>query len=418
MSPNSPSSPNAPNGSSPKRKLKILFLCPWLPWPLNTGGKIRTFNLIQSAGEWAEIHLRAVLEPDQGQVDVDALAPHVASIIAFKRERPGPLMRLTHSKMERWFHSPKLIKSVREEIAAEEYDVVHIDELLHSRILPPYVAQGANAVRQTPVIQHHHKLDTNFAKSINSNRGLQKHFDSWKIHRLERAAADRHSHHLLCSNDDAVLLGNRYPKLSCSVVPSGYDPAYFSPAEDAPAREAEHIVFVGSMDYGPNKGAVTRFTSQVLPLLLARRPNLLFTIVGRNPTEEIRSLAGPNVTVTGDVPDVRPYLSRASLMIVPLLIGGGTRLKIVEAMGMRCPVVSSTIGAEGLGLTHDRELLLADDTESFAQAVLALIDDPKRAAELADKANLYVKENLTWRHLAGNLVEIWRKVRASSLHGE
>jgi glycosyltransferase involved in cell wall biosynthesis len=172
------------------------------------------------------------------------------------------------------------------------------------------------------------------------------------------------------------------------------------------------------MDYGPNKGAVTRFTSQVLPLLLARRPNLQFTIVGRNPTEEIRALAGPNVTVTGDVPDVRPYLSRASLMIVPLLIGGGTRLKIVEAMGMRCPVVSSTIGAEGLGLTHDRELLLADDTESFAQAVLALIDDPKRAAELADKANLYVKENLTWRHLAGNLVEIWRKVRASSLHGE
>jgi glycosyltransferase involved in cell wall biosynthesis len=97
-------------------------------------------------------------------------------------------------------------------------------------------------------------------------------------------------------------------------------------------------------------------------------------------------------------------------MVVPLLIGGGTRLKIVEAMGMDCPVVSSTIGAEGLGLNHDRELLLADDSKLFAEAILDLLDDPQRAEQLAKRARKFVEANLTWKHLANNLVEVWRKV--------
>jgi glycosyltransferase involved in cell wall biosynthesis len=218
---------------------------------------------------------------------------------------------------------------------------------------------------------------------------------------------------LLCSDGDASLLGERYPKLSCSVVPSGYDPSYFAPSADVTARDEEHIVFIGSMDYGPNTGAVTRFCAHVLPLLLARRPNLHFTIVGRNPTAEILALANSNVTVTGGVQDVRPYLARATLMIVPLLIGGGTRLKIVEAMGMNCPVVSSTIGAEGLGLTHEKELLLADDSEPFTNAVFELIDNPQRAAEMAERARVFVEATLTWKILAENLVGIWRKVSKS-----
>ena len=319
-------------------------------------------------------------------------------------------MRFTRSKMERWFHSPKLAEAIREELESERYDIVHIDELLHSRILPMVNKAASQAGHRPPVVQHHHKLDTNFAKSINTNRGLQKHFDSWKLQRLERKAADQHTHHLLCSDDDAAMLGGRYPSVSTSVVPSGYDPAYFTQGESRPDRDDQHIVFVGSMDYGPNIGAVTRFVNRVMPLVLARRPDLHFSIVGRNPTPEILALASPNITVTGGVPDVRPYLAKASLMVVPLLIGGGTRLKIVEAMGMNCPVVSSTIGAEGLGLTPDRELLLADDSEPFAEAILVLLDDPKRAAKLAQRARKFVEANLTWKHLAENLVEVWRKV--------
>lgn len=402
--------PKMKGSPSPARVMEVLFLCPWLPWPLNSGGKLRTFNLIKSVAPWARVHLRAVLEPDQGQADVDALAPYCASLKAFRREAASPLMRLTHSKMERWFHSPAMIAAVRQELATEDYDVVHVDELLHARILPPASAGG----RRPPVVQHHHKLDTVFAKSNTQVSGLEKHFDAWKVHRLERESADRHRHHLLCSPDDAEILGGRYPRLSCSVVPSGYDPDYFTPTEPAPERVPGELCFVGSMDYAPNTGAVLHFVHHILPRMVRQRPDVHFKIVGRNPTHEILALKSERVEVTGGVPDVRPWLSRASAMVVPLAIGGGTRLKIVEAMAMDCPVVSTTIGAEGLGLVHEQELLLADTDADFAAATLTLLNDREGASEMALRGRSYVESNLTWARLAERLARVWRDVSASA----
>lgn len=386
--------------------MEVLFLCPWLPWPLNSGGKLRTFNLIRAVTPWARVHLRAVLEPDQGQADVDALAPYCASLKAYPREAAGPLMRLTHSKMERWFHSPALIRAVRTELHDTDFDLVHIDELLHARILPP-----PSSGRRPPVVQHHHKLDLDFAQSNPELNGLEGRFDAWKIGRLERESAERHEHHLLCSEDDAAILGARYPGLDCSVVPSGYDPDYFQPPTPPPARDPGALCFVGSMDYLPNVGAMTHFVERVLPEVRAARPDVTLAIVGRNPTASVQRLAEhPGVEVTGAVDDVRPWLSRSAAMVVPLTIGGGTRLKIVEAMAMECPVVSTTVGAEGLGMQDGRELLLADGDAAFAQAALAALEDPAAAHERATTAAAYVRRNLTWSRLAERLARVWREV--------
>lgn len=386
--------------------MEVLFLSPWLPWPLNSGGKLRTFNLIRSVAPWARVHLRAVLEPDQGQADVDAIAPYCASLKAYPREAAGPLMRLTHSKMERWFHSPALIRAVRQELEDNDFDLVHIDELLHARILPPQ-----NSGRRPPVVQHHHKLDLDFAQRNTEIGGLERRFDAWKISRLERESADRHQHHLLCSEDDASILRERYPGLDCSVVPSGYDPDYFRPPSEPPKRSDANLCFVGSMDYLPNVGAMSHFVETVLPQIHATRPDVTLTIVGRNPTAGIRALAEhPAVEVTGGVPDVRPWLSRSAAMVVPLTIGGGTRLKIVEAMAMECPVISTTIGAEGLGMEHGRELLLADGDAACVQAVLATLSDPEASAKRARVAADYVRAQLTWSRLSERLARVWREV--------
>lgn len=386
-------------------------MSPWLPWPLNSGGKLRTFNLIRAVAPWARVHLRAVLEPGQGQADVDALAPFCASLKAFPREAARPLMRLTHSKMERWFHSPALIRAVRAELATSSFDVVHVDELLHARILP---LEGLAGVQRPPVVQHHHKLDTVFAEHDTSVTGLEKHFDAWKLHRLERESAGRHQHHLLCSPDDAEILSGRYPRLSCSVVPSGYDPEYFHPPMQPIPRTSGEICFVGSMDYGPNIGAVLHFVRHVLPRISAARPGARLEIVGRNPVAEIRALASETVEITGEVEDVRPWLSRASATVVPLKIGGGTRLKIVEAMAMECPVISTTIGAEGLGLEHREQLLLADSDEAFASATLELLENTEAARAMARRARSYVEANLTWGHLAERLALVWREVSSGA----
>jgi glycosyltransferase involved in cell wall biosynthesis len=382
--------------------LKVLFVCPWVPWPLDDGGRIRTYNLLRAVAPAAEVHLLAVREPDGESAALAALAPCCASVRVFERTRPGLWTRWTWSKLERWVHSPVLAAEVRAELATGSYDVAHLDELLLTR-LP--AGQGS-----TPIVQHHHKIDSVLYARLGGRR-VVTHFDLWKLRRLERESARLWRHHVVCSAEDAAVLHARYPQLSCSAIPSGYDPEHFRPRDPAPERAPATLLFLGSMSYGPNADAAARFVHEVLPALLRTHPTLELEIVGKAPSPEVRALAGPNVRVVGAVPDVRPYLERATLMVVPLRIGGGTRLKIVEAMAMGCPVVSTPVGAAGLDLVDREHLLLAEDSARFAARVAELIAEPELGQELAGKAREHVAARFTWHALGGRLVEAWERAR-------
>lgn len=385
--------------------MRILFVCPFVPWPLVNGGKIRTFHLIREACAQAEIHLRVIREPDDVPDAAEALAPLCASLRFFERSRPGRLARWTRPKLERWFHSPQLVESVRQELAQDTFHLVHLDELLLARILPPG--------RDVPVVQHHHKLDTVLYGTLRAHEGPQRHFDLWKLRRLEAESARRYRHHLLCSKGDADILRARHGALDCDFVPSGFDPATFRPSDPPPERRAERLVFLGSMDYGPNVDGVLHFVRDVLPLVRARRPGVGLDVVGGDPPEEVRALEGEHVHVTGRVPDVRPWLERASALVVPLRIGGGTRLKIVEALALATPVVSTSVGAEGLGLQPGRDLLLADGARAFAEAVCSLLESPERGRALGRQGRASVHERFRWEVLARELVDYWERVAFS-----
>lgn len=387
--------------------MKVLFACPWIPWPLDDGGRIRTYNLLKAVARHAEVHLRVVLAPGQDEDDARELEPWCASVRVFSRGKPGTWTRWARPKIERWFHSPGLAAEMAAELATGGYDLVHLDELLLARSTP--------ADSRVPVVQHHHKLDTVLYSALAGHRGVTKHFDLFKLRRLERESARLYRHHVVCSEGDARILTERYPRIVCTAIPSGYDPEYFRPEEgggegDDPggAREPATLVFVGSMGYGPNVDAAVRFVREILPGLRATRPELRTIVVGKDPSPEVRALAGPGVQVTGAVPDVRPYLRRATAMVVPLRIGGGTRLKIVEAMGAGTPVVSTYTGAEGLALEHREHLLLAGDNAAFAACVNELLDDPHLARDLARRAHERVSRLYTWPVLGASLVEAWR----------
>jgi len=168
------------------------------------------------------------------------------------------------------------------------------------------------------------------------------------------------------------------------------------------------------MDYGPNVEAVLRFAREMLPRIRAARPGTVLEIVGGDPTPEVRALAAsPGVTVTGRVERVQPYLERASALVVPLAIGGGTRLKIVEALALATPVVSTTIGAQGLGLEPDEHLLLADGAEEFASACLRLLGDSGLGARLGSRGRAHVHEHFRWEVLGQELVDYWERVAFS-----
>lgn len=376
-----------------------------MPWPLENGGKIRTYHLIRSAARHAEIHLRLIEEPDMAPDTHQALESICASVGFFERSRPSPIERFRLAKLERWFHSDALDRAVQEELREGDYSLVHLDELLLTRLVPPSST--------VPVVQHHHKLDTVLYDTLFSELGPKRHFDRWKLHRLEAESTRRYRHHLLCSQEDAELLRRRHGALDLGVVPSGFDPEHFKSSDPLPRRESDRIVFVGSMNYGPNVDAMGYFCDEVFPLLREKRPGLTLDIVGGNPLQKVKDLASQHVNVTGRVDSVAPYLESAGCMVVPLRIGGGTRLKIVEALATETPVVSTTIGAEGLGLEYGRHLGLADTPDAFATEVERILSDPEGARAMARAGHEYVYQRYRWDVLAEELVDYWERVAFS-----
>jgi glycosyltransferase involved in cell wall biosynthesis len=186
------------------------------------------------------------------------------------------------------------------------------------------------------------------------------------------------------------------------------DSAYFAP--NGTHRVPGRLVFVGSMDWHPNEDAVLHFLATTLPRIRRARPDVSMVVVGRNPRPALRAAAGAaGVTVTGTVDDVRPWLADADVCVVPLRVGGGTRLKIFEALAMGLPVVSTAIGAEGLPLVSGRHFLEADASDAFAAAVVALLRDPGRARALGAAGRRLVTEQHSWGAVARDFDAICRE---------
>ena len=382
--------------------MRILFVSPNVPWPPDSGGRIRTFKLIEALQPACEIHLRAVLAPGQDASTAEPLRKYCASVQTFPRANVGPVRRWSSPKLERWFHSSALQAALVREL--DDFDLVHLDEMFMTRAIP--------ATTKPRVCVHHHKLDTVLHEQLPQPGPFEKNFDLWKLRKLEAESARRFSQHVVCSAIDASILCSRYPRIRCGVVENGFDPGYFDPDEvggSAKARETDRLLFLGSMSYGPNVEAVQHLVGEILPLVRALRPGLILDIVGADPGPKILALASDSIRVTGRVDDVRPYLRRAACLVAPLRIGGGTRLKLVEALGMRTPIVSSFIGAQGLDLEDAKHLRLAHAPVDIAQAVLEVLADPAAADVMAQRGRRLVLERYTWKQLGERLLRHWER---------
>jgi glycosyltransferase involved in cell wall biosynthesis len=232
----------------------------------------------------------------------------------------------------------------------------------------------------------------------------------WKRMRaFEAAECARFRRVVAVSEQDAQTMRTQYGVSSVAAVPTGVDVEYFAPPANG-ARQSAELVFVGSMDWLPNDDGIRWFTEVVFPQVRQRIPHASLTVVGRTPSADMQRLASriPGVTVTGSVPDVRPYLHRAALSVVPLRIGGGTRLKIYEAMAAGVPVVSTTIGAEGLPVRDGEHIAIADSPEAQATRIASLLEQPAAAAALADHARSYVTQHCSWHAVSQQFLSACR----------
>jgi len=375
--------------------MRALVVSPTLPWPLDAGGRLRTTNLLRELATRHEITLWCVRQEGADADAVAALRALGLTLRVFPRAKRGLLQRLGAPPQESWFWSPALSRALRE-LPADAFDVVHIDELCQVRALPE---RGL-----PPLVQHHHKLDLELAVQLAASparAGLES--ERWRS--LERESVARTRDHVFCSAEDATRFTARHPEVHTHVVPSGVDLARFVPTREA--REAGHLLLLGSLDYEPNVRGLERFLATGWARLSAARPQVRLSIVGRAPDRERFSRLPAGVTLVGEVPDPRPWLARAGALIVPLEVGGGTRLKLVEAAAMGCPIVATAVGAEGLAFANGEHLRTTDGVEALCAALIEELAQPHRLAQRATAARELALERYGWDRLAASLEEAW-----------
>jgi polysaccharide biosynthesis protein PslH len=377
--------------------VKVLFACHRVPFPPKRGGKIRPFNIIRHLTQQGHEVTVASLARTQGEVEEAAgLAAHCKEVLVevipdyVAWPRMVAWLPTPNPSSFGYFHSPALHARVGRAVARTKFDLA----FAHCSSAAPYVAGVPNTVK----ILDYGDIDSQkWREYVN-----YKPFPLSAGYRLEAAKLER-AERLLARNFDLCTCTTRGELQSLRDLgvtqpsdwfPNGVDSSFFTPAPD---YDRSLIVFVGRMDYYPNQQGVQMFCADILPRLQAQRPGLRFQIVGADPPPFIRDLGKlPGVSVTGSVPDVRSYVTRAALTVAPLAIARGTQNKILESMAMGVPVVCSVEASAGVDAVAGEHLLVASTPEDYMAAIGQILDSPETRARLASDGRDRVLTQHAW----------------------
>ncbi len=396
--------------------MKILFIAPRLPVPVDTGAKIRTFNILKQLVKFAEVDLVCFSfnQNDNRYVksltDINVSCHMVPSkdISFIKKVWITAFYNIPFSVWK--YYSYSMQEKIKELVAKNRYDAVHIDHIHMAHY-------GKHLNVDTLCIDEHNveykilercaRVEDNIIKRqiFSSQAKKMMKFESQRL--LEFSAA------FTVSSDDAELIRKiTLPSYKVYVVPNGVDTTFFNPTDIGfknIEKEPYSLIFTGSMDWLPNEDAVIYFCKEILPILWREEPKIKFYVVGKNPSESLRVQAGKDdrIIFTGRVDDIRDYVLRSPIFVVPLRIGGGTRLKILEAMAMERAVVSTTIGAEGISYTDGENIIIADSPEQFSKKILNLIESPDKITRIGKAARSFVCNNYDWTIIGKRLKQIY-----------
>lgn len=375
-------------------------------WPPNTGGRLRSFNILAELARQHSVTVVTTHAPGEDPGALEAALPQCDRVISVPYSSPKwRSARFPFVLLRSWFSPmpvdiwkcrvPALRREVARLLASGEIDLCIGDFLFAMPNIP---------TTSVPLMFFAHNVEHMIWKrlrSVERRPWLRPLLElEWrKMRRYEAEACRRAKLTVAVSEQDRAQLEANAPKALVRAVPTGVDLGYFKP-NGAGAR-AMQLVFTGSMDWHPNEDAILYFIKEMLPAIRREVPDAALTVVGRNPSLHLQEAArDAGVSVTGTVDDVRPYVDAASVYVVPLRIGGGTRLKIFEALAMGKAVVSTSVGAEGLPLVSGEHFLCADEPASFAAAVVGLLHDPARRLSLGEAGRRLTEERYGWSQVA------------------
>ena len=409
--------------------MNVLFLSQIVPYPPHGGVLQRGYHLVRELGRRASVHLLAFVHPDELRTEAmveesravlgefcerieyfplwaKASPAHKAAALAASAFSPQPFSEIAH-------RSAAIERRVAESLRTGPYDVVHVDTVALSQ----FVDLDKPAV---PSVLTHHNIESMLMERRASveHRPLARQYlqrETAKLRSYEVHMSPRYDVNIVVSPDDGQTLAARVPGVRTAVVPNGVNVEYFTPD---PTQETPALVYTGGMNMFANRDAVTYFLDEIWPLIRKRLPDTKFFAVGQDPPKELRAYAArdPNVIVTGFVDDIRPYVRKAAVYVVPLRVGGGTRLKVLDAMAMGKAMVSTSIGCEGIAVKPGEHLMTADTPETFAQATITLLGDRVQRLSLGRAARDLVERRYAWRVIGDQLLEAYENAMLTGRH--
>src|SRR6516162_5798377 len=404
-------------------RLSILHVSPMPASPPRFGAQVRMHGLMT---ELARRHdLTAVMLVDN-EFDAEECRktmqaycrdvvlvpkPYVGEGLA-KRRLQLQALASTRS-WERWLASvPAMQRAFDRVLRVERFDLVNLE---FSFLGECNLRQAPRNERLPRLVVASHNIDYELARQYaRGGRSLAHRLYAgvnWRKLRREELGTYRDADGLyLCSAEDERRLLDEIPGARTAVIPNAADVDYYNPRPTDPPPDGRTVLFFGLLSYAPNVDGVMHFVQKIWPRVVEAHPEARFKIIGGRPPRSLQLLAGPRVELTGFVPDLRPHLAAAAAVVVPLRLGGGTRLKIVEAMAMGKAIVSTTLGAEGIEAIPGRDILIEDEPAAFADAVSRLLAEPGLAARIGRSARQLAVERYAWSGAARALESFYRRI--------
>ena len=391
--------------------MKILFLSPTVPFPLTDGGRIRVFNLLKQVAKRSEITFLA-LETQATDADGVAELQRLGVRVHLVRNAQT-LPRLSFGTVVRAclkrqpitvarYDLPAYRQKFRELLASDTFNLVHY-EMFH-------VAQFHTETGLPGVLSHQNVDAAIWRRLTQETANPIYKFAYWTqqlaFQHYERVLSPKFDVVTCTSTVDASVFEQYSPKDRVAIIPNGVDVTHYHP--DFTRESSGQLIYIGSMDWYPNEDAVAFFADEVFPQIQAQVPDVRFSIVGGNPSGRVQKLSKQKgIVVTGRVPEIKPYFAEATVFVVPLRIGSGTRLKILEALAMGKAVVSTSVGAEGLELRDGEEIFIADEPDAFAEAVTRLLTDSALRRRIGENGRARVEKDYDWRRIGEKLYAVY-----------
>jgi sugar transferase (PEP-CTERM/EpsH1 system associated) len=384
-------------GADAPPRRSILLVAPSWPHPPTWGFAMRVYHL---ARQLSSRHRVSLLTYDGGNTaTAQGGFPAIFESVDFVK-RPAAIRSKRRAQAEsllssRSYHvgglrSAEMETALENLLAQRRFDLIQLESSQMAFCAP---------VSDVPVALDEHNIEYLLLRRLaevesSPARKAFGYVEAAKVRLEERRAWNRSDGSIFTSAADMDVMRATMPDKPACVVPNGVDLDYFHPTADEPERST--VVFTGSINYRPNTDAVAFFVRDVMPRLLRLRPSTRFVVVGQGAPDWLVRMSGANVEFTGAVSDVRPYLAQAAVVIAPLRVGSGTRLKILEALAMEKAVVTTGIGCEGLAMVDGEHLVVANDPQSFAEETARLMSDRKLAAELGRSGRVLAERDYSW----------------------